>query len=231
MNELGIRDMGKIRKIAFTIFKDYSNKKGVFKEFQFPPEYLLPNGMKKGSEEHLLFLTLTVSLDYMRDAEKLWKQSRDAWLDPKKRWIFNPEELIQNGLKELIVLFKEINDQRPNKDSEKIWFPLCKTLLKFDGNVHQLLDYFKFDAIDISDYLHKHKQDFPYLSGYKIKPLWLRMLNDTAGIKLKRIEEIPIPIDVHTARMTLKIVFNKNFDGIITKDLREKNSKCMEKNF
>ena len=52
------------------------------------------------------------------------------------------------------------------------------------------------------------------------------MINDTVGIKLKRIENVPLPIDVHTARMTLRIVFNEDFDGKITKELREKTQKA-----
>ncbi len=52
------------------------------------------------------------------------------------------------------------------------------------------------------------------------------MVNDTAVIRLNRIEDIPLPIDVHTARMTLKIVFNEDFDGKITEDLRERAQKA-----
>lgn len=220
-----IKNIEKIQDIALAIFEDYSEKRGVFKEFQFPPEYTLPPRMKQSSEEQLLFLTLTVSLDYMRDAVKLWKQSHDAWLDDSKNWIFNPKLVVQDGLEKLTTLFKEINDQRPIKDA-KIWFTICKKLLEFEGSVYSLLRNLNFDASDISNYLNIHKKDFPYLAGYKIKPLWLRMINDTAGIKLNRIEGIPLPIDVHTARMTLKIVFNDDFDGKITEELRERTQKA-----
>lgn len=225
MNELNIKNIEELREVALAIYKDYLEKQGVFKEFQFPPEYNLPPGMKQSSEEQLLFLTLTVSLDYMRDAAKLWKQSYDTWLDNKKKWVFNSKLVTENGLEKLTILFKEINDQRPSKDA-KIWFTICKKLLEFDGSVYKLLKNLKFDALDISDYLDNYKKDFPFLSGYKIKPLWLRMMNDTASIKLKRIEEVPLPIDVHTARMTLKIVFSENFDGKITKELRERTQKA-----
>ena len=222
---MDIKNIDKIKETALAIFKDYSEKRGVFKEFQFPSEYTLPPGMKQSSEEQLLFLTLTVSLDYMRDATKLWKQSHDAWLDEEKNWIFNPKLVVQDGLEKLTTLFKEINDQRPTKDA-KIWFTICKKLLEFDGSVHSLLKSFNFKALEISNYLELHKKDFPYLSGYKIKPLWLRMINDNGGIKLNNIEDIPLPIDVHTARMTLKIIFNEDFDGNITEDLREKMQKA-----
>jgi hypothetical protein len=35
------------------------------------PEDVLPHSIKRGSLEHLLFITLTVSIDYQRDAEAL----------------------------------------------------------------------------------------------------------------------------------------------------------------
>ena len=85
-----------------------------------------------------------------------------------------------------------------------------------------MLEKFDLDAIKISNFLDDNKSDFPYLSGYKIKPLWLRIIDETIGIKLKRIDEIPLPIDVHTARMTLKIVFNENLSGSINDSLRKK---------
>lgn len=216
-----IKNIEKIREIALSLFNDHSEKKGVFEIFPFSPEYTMPEGMKKGLDEHLLFITLTVSIDYMRDAEKLWKQSRNAWLNIIDRWIFDPRKVIENSQEELIEFFKKIKDRRPTKDG-KIWFTICKKLIKFDGSVLKLLESLEFDAILVDEYLDENKKDFPYLNGYKIKPLWLRMINDTAGIRLTRIEEIPIPIDVHTARMTLKLVFNEDFDGRITPQLRER---------
>lgn len=85
-----------------------------------------------------------------------------------------------------------------------------------------MLEKLDFDAIRLSDFLEDNKPEFPYLSGNKIKPLWLRIIDETIGIKLKRIEKIPLPIDVHTARMTLKIVFNENLSRDINENIRKK---------
>jgi hypothetical protein len=46
------------------------------------PEDILPAGMEKGSLEHLLFITLTVSIDYQRDANAMWAVSRKTFEDP-----------------------------------------------------------------------------------------------------------------------------------------------------
>lgn len=48
--------------------------------------------------------------------------------------------------------------------------------------------------------------DYPYLRGDKIGPLWLRMLKDNVGInKLWNLDKVPIPVDVHVARATLAL--------------------------
>ena len=47
-----------------------------------------------------------------------------------------------------------------------------------------------------------YKRYFPYLSGKKILPLWIRMMHDVVGIDLKNLEKIPIPVDIHVARAT-----------------------------
>jgi hypothetical protein len=64
----------------------------------------------------------------------------------------------------------------------------------------------------------KHKMDFPYLAGAsstsKILLLWLRLLKDEANINLVNLENLHIPIDIHTARATLTTgCLVGNFDG------------------
>jgi hypothetical protein len=55
------------------------------------PEDTLPAGVSRGSLEHLLFITLTVSIDYQRDAVALWKSSRLAFQDPGTCYLFDPD--------------------------------------------------------------------------------------------------------------------------------------------
>ena len=40
------------------------------------PGAILPDTVERGSVEHLHFITLTVAIDYMRDADALWAASR-----------------------------------------------------------------------------------------------------------------------------------------------------------
>ncbi len=51
----------------------------------------------------------------------------------------------------------------------------------------------------------KNKHKFPFLRGDKILPLWLRMINHQAGIKLNNIDKIPIPVNTHIRKANVKL--------------------------
>ncbi len=54
------------------------------------PEDVMPAGVEQGSVEHILFLTLTVSIDYQREAGALWGAARQTFEDPSTRYLFDP---------------------------------------------------------------------------------------------------------------------------------------------
>src|SRR5437870_5186532 len=53
------------------------------------PEEILPETVQKGSLEHVIFITLTVSIDYQRDAPALWQSGRHTIDDPETSWLYN----------------------------------------------------------------------------------------------------------------------------------------------
>ena len=57
------------------------------------PEDIIPNSVVNGSLEHILFITLTVSIDYQGDSLSLWESSRKTFNDPDARYLFNPRLL------------------------------------------------------------------------------------------------------------------------------------------
>ncbi len=179
-----------------------------------PPEEIIPNGISKGSREHLLFITLTVALDYMRPAEKLWEASRKTYEDLETRYLFYPEEVVKKEQSELMNdMQKYMLALRPNKDL-KIWKTLCETLnSEYDNNPLKLIEKFNYDALELYKYIiaERNKDKFPHLRGKKILPLWLRMMNQQAEIKLDKIDKIPIPVDTHVIKASVML-------GIINQD-------------
>lgn len=179
------------------------------------PEDVLPLTMSRGSLEHLLFTTLTVSIDYQRDAEKLWEYSRKTFQDPETKYLFDPAELYNTPTNKIISDMRRYGlSQKPNRDA-RIWSTIGITFhKKWKGDPRNFLEDCDWDAITILSRLKKDKHynndaispDFLNLRGDKIGPLWLRMLRDNVGIsQLKNLHLIPIPVDIHIARATLAL--------------------------
>lgn len=67
-------DIPRGKELASLLYKNF-REEGIHGHKDMP-EDLLPSGVAAGSIEHLYFITLTVSIDYMRDADSLWASSR-----------------------------------------------------------------------------------------------------------------------------------------------------------
>lgn len=177
------------------------------------PEDIFPKGINRGSYDHVLFITLTVAIDYQRDAPSLWESSRNTFEDEKTKYLFNPELICKTPLDKIVDDMRKHNlSKKPQKDAV-IWKRIGITFYeKWNADPLNFLKDCNWDSLKIlerlksdSSYINNiNSLDYPYLRGNKIGPLWLRMLRDNIGIQhLKNMEEVPIPVDVHIARATL----------------------------
>jgi len=191
------------------------------------PEDKLPRGMSEGSLDHIMFITLTVSIDYQRAASDLWNASKETFEDPDTRYLFNPEALHKTPSKKIIKDMRKYKlSKKPKKDAW-IWQTIGITFYKkWNGDPRNFLQDCNWNAPtvlkrlkrDSHIYNGRWKADYPYLRGDKIGPLWLRMLRDNVGIhKLKNLDKVPIPVDIHIARATLAIgVVRGSFKGSLS---------------
>jgi hypothetical protein len=182
---------------------------GIFERTRMP-EDVLPGGVKAGSLEHLLFITLTVAIDYQRDAVELWHAGRQTYADKTTRHLYDPPAVYEARNRLVKDLQKHGLSRKPKRDAW-IWATVTTTFLKkWGGDPRRFLMAYGYDAPTVRDHLvedthpqrGKEVADFPYLRGPKIAPLWLRMLRDNVKIELGRMADIPIPVDVHIARAT-----------------------------
>lgn len=167
------------------------------------PEDELPQGLIRDSPEYRLFLTLVVAIDYGRDADKLWATARRAQESPETRYLFHPEDLLRRTPQ---VIEQDLRQSGLLLGPHDLgtWITLSRTFLeRFKGDPLNLLLECNMEGPRILDCLRHHPSDFPFLKGQKIGALWLRMLRDNAGLLLKNLEEVPIPVDVHVLRATL----------------------------
>lgn len=211
MNQLIINSK-KAKDVAVILFEKFNSNEGIFGH-NIMPEDLLPtwnsdltsSGIEKGSYEHLMFITLVVSIDYQRNADQLWEAGRKTFEDEQTRWLFFPEKILKKNFDEIVEAMKVHKLSKKSKKDAKIWFDVSKSFFEvYDSNPLNLIEQCNHDALEIFNrkFDLRFKQSFPYLSGDKIFPLWIRMLYDTVGIGLKNIDKIPIPVDVHIARAT-----------------------------
>ncbi|ADI31335.1 hypothetical protein [Staphylothermus hellenicus] len=206
-----IIDSDRGRRVAEILYNAYYTT-GIF-GYRSPPESVLPKGMVRGSLQHVLFVTLTVSIDYMRDAQALWESARRTFEDPMTRYLFDPKALYETPINKIMRdMLKYGLAKRPRKDSY-IWKTVGATFYKkWGGDPRSFLRSCGWDAPTILKRLKSDTHldrgrlvpDYPYLRGDKIGPLWLRMLWDIVGVKdLRNLDKVPIPVDVHVARATL----------------------------
>lgn len=180
------------------------SKEGIFGHKNIPGDEK-PDSVKQGSYEHLMFVTMVVAIDYMRDAVQLWEAGKRTFENESTTWLFYPEEVVKRSADEVIKAMQKFKlSKKFEKDAIKIWIPVAKSFNQlFDSNPLNLLEICNYDAYEIYTKMRlDYKKHFPYLSGEKILPLWIFFMHELVGIKMKNIDKIPIPVDVHIARAT-----------------------------
>lgn len=101
-----IQNSNRGKKIEEHLFKSFSSN-GILGKKDMP-EDSLPRGMTKGSLEHLMFTTLTVSIDYQRDANSLWHNSRITFEDPDTRYLLDPEEVTGTWFEKIEKIYSRL---------------------------------------------------------------------------------------------------------------------------
>jgi len=200
-----IIDSERGKKVATLLYNSFFTN-GIHGRTEMP-EDTVPDSVRRGSLEHLLFITLTVSIDYQRDAPALWESSRRSFEDPGTRYLFGPKSLYESSLDQIVKdMQKHKLSKKPHRDAI-IWRTVGGTFhQKWKGDPREFVKSCNWDSLRVFKKLNDSASDFPYLRGQKIGPLWLRMLRDNVGLEqLRNLDKIPIPVDIHVARATLAV--------------------------
>ncbi len=192
--EFAVDDL-KAFKIAERLLDQFYNRKHFFEDYSMP-EYILPRNLKEGTREHALFLTYVISMDYMTDAEKLWKKSRGAYeLYPER---FTPQKILEFSPRTVENIVKGLG-ARFYSNAAKTWFKISRLLVeKYGGDPRNITR----EPLGIAD-IKKRLQEFPYLRGNKLSNFYLRAMGETGLFKIKNLNELDIPVDKQVARFTM----------------------------
>ncbi len=203
-----------LKKISELLYNSFVTI-GIHGRKDIMPENTIPKGVEKGSLEHMMFITLTISIDYQRDALSLWGSSRKTFGDPDTKYLFDPQSLNETSVEKVVKDMQKYKLSRKVKKDADIWRTIGLSIYeKWGGDPFNFLQDCRWDALTILErlkndtHLYNGRQisDYPYLRGEKIGPLWLRVLRDNLDIShIKNLDKVPIPVDIHIARATLAL--------------------------
>lgn len=140
-------------------------------------------------------------------------------------WLFKPMELFRKTITDAIQDFKRIRERESRVfrlQDIGIWLLIADALQEYEGKVSNLLQNFDFDAWRIyNEFTGRLKRKFPFLSGDKILPMWLKILVEDAEIELKNMRKLPLPVDGNVAEATFNLIFKRKFRGKLSPDIKE----------
>ena len=174
--EFAIDDL-KAFRIAERLFDQFYNRKGIFADYSMP-EYGLPRNLKEGTREHALYMTYVVAIDYMIDAEKLWKRSRDKYeLYPER---FTPEEILKLSSRTVENVVKSLG-ARFYSNAAKTWIKISKILVdRYGGDPRNITR----EPLEITE-IKRRLREFPYVRGNKLSNFYIRAMGETGLFKVK----------------------------------------------
>jgi len=206
-------DIERGKKVADLLYRCFATT-GIHGHTEMP-EDILPKGVAQGSLEHFLFITLSVSIDYQRDADALWASSRQTYEDPETRYLFNPQLMHETPFSKIVRDMKKYKLSKKPQQDANTWHTIGVTFYeKWQGDPRNFLASCNWDAplilarLKVDSRLRNGKRvpDFPFLRGDKIGPLWVRMLRDNAGLtQIRNLDKVHIPVDIHVVRATLAL--------------------------
>jgi hypothetical protein len=199
-------DIERAVQVGKKLLEAYHNE-GIFEhKTENMPELLKPEDLTIGSYEHVNYITLLVALDYMREANQLWRSGIETFNDKEVRWVFDVNSEKINNINLLINgLQKHKVSKKYNRDA-KIWQKIALSIKEhFNGSMKSFIENeCNSDAKSIFDKIRSvYKNSFPNLKGNKILPLWIRMMRDVCELNIQNINSILLPVDVHVARATI----------------------------
>lgn len=162
------------------------------------PEMALPDGVTRGSDTHLAFLTLTTAVSGGRDPAQLWTAARHTCAVDVE--LFRPDYLayvqpraIQERLQAHGLVRKRSN--------ATVWQRIGQALvMRAGGSVSRLLADHDHDADRLLTMLADNKATFPVLSGPQTASRWLYILATAGAQPISGADRLPVPVSPAAAR-------------------------------
>lgn len=163
------------------------------------PVWPLPNGIARGSDEHLAYLTLVYTISGGREPQTLWAAARQTFAEEAD--LFDPQILAFTKPATLVPrLQKHGLSQKPTSEAT-VWQRIGQALvMRAGGSVTRLLADHEADAHRLLAMLAHSKATFPVLSGPQTAPRWLYGVTAVGQHPLKNSAQLTVPVSPAAAR-------------------------------
>ncbi|PWR70931.1 hypothetical protein [Methanospirillum lacunae] len=173
--------------------------------------YSPPMGVTPGSLEHVIFITLTLSIDNGLHSSILWDSSRQAYESEQTRYLFSPESLFSEELDQVRYDLKNLNMGGTKNKNAEIWKNAGSYLFqKWGGDPRNFLRSCQWNGPEILNRMisarYHEAYDFQHFIGERKGMLWLSLLKNDAGIDtLTNLNKIPLLTDIHIVRASIAL--------------------------
>lgn len=151
-----------------------------------------------------LLLTFIAAMDRARDAARLWRAGVELFESHPE--VFDPDAVLSMPFDTLSARLRASGVSQRYDPDAKAWCRIAASLASRNGAVYRVVDDGVGDARELLKELQSRdragRPRFPMLRGPKIGPMWVRIMETPGGAKIRRIDTIPVAVDVHVRRVT-----------------------------
>ena len=152
-----------------------------------------------------LWLTFTVALDKIRDADALAEASERLW--KRERWAFEPAEVVRRGPAAVASVLRASGVSKLHAPDAHAWFRIAQSL---SGGVSRPITDAIYDGRgDVRRLVAEvTRRDaggqalFPSLRGPKISQLWIRELVVPGKAVIAGMDRLEVAVDVQVRKVT-----------------------------
>ena len=159
----------------------------------------------KGERTVRLFLTFVSAMDYARPSVPLWQNAFKLF--ESKPEIFDPSRVAGMSIRTLWRLLRGSGVSMRHRQDVPAWRRIAESLRSRNWSpVRGVIDDGIGDAVELLEDLRgcdrKGKPRFPLLQGPKIGAMWVRIMANPGGARIKNMDAVPVAVDRHVRRLT-----------------------------
>ena len=155
-----------------------------------------------------LFLTFVSAMDRVQAAGSLWKKGFELFVSNPE--LFDPARAAGLPREKLSRLLRGSGVSRRHGQDVSAWRRIAESLRSRSCSpVRRVIDGGVGNAGELLEDLHgcdrAGNPRFPLLCGPKLGAMWVRIMADPGGARIKNLNVVPVTVDTHVRRITERL--------------------------